>query len=163
MKRFLTLVVSTAAYLAVTSALAHDIVRRNDADLPIATSVKVPAQAEWVLVGGMIDAAVTPEGQPGDTGAQALGVLKKIEVELDAHGFQMSDVVKMNVFLVGDPKLDGMVDYAGLMPAFLKYFGKETGGIPARTTVEVSGLPAPGALVEIEVIAARSGDHHHEH
>lgn len=163
MKQFLTLVISTTAYLAVASALAHDIVRRNDSDLPIATSVKVPAEAEWVLVGGMIDSAVTPEGEPGNTGAQALGVLKKIEAELAAHGFRMSDVVKMNVFLVGDPKLDGMVDYAGLMPAYLKFFGEEAGGIPARSTVEVSGLPAPGALVEIEVIAARGGDHHHEH
>jgi enamine deaminase RidA (YjgF/YER057c/UK114 family) len=54
------------------------------------------------------------------------------------------------------------MDFAGLMSAYLKYFGKEAGGLPARTTVQVAGLPMPGALVEIEVIAARAADHAHE-
>ena len=74
----------------------------------------------------------------------------------------MSDVVKMNVFLVGDPDKGGAMDFAGLMSAYLKYFGKDEGGLPARTTVQVAGLPMPGALVEIEVIAARAADHAHE-
>lgn len=162
MNVFVLVTVSTLLS-ATLPATAHDIVRRADSDLPIATSVRIPAEADWVLVGGTIDAAVSPDGQPGDTAAQALAILEKIQAELNAQGFEMSDVVKMTVFLVGDPNKGGTVDYAGLMPAYLKYFGKDAGGIPARTTIEVAGLPAPGALVEIEVIAARSDDHHHDH
>jgi len=31
--------------------------------------------------------------------------------------------------------------------------------LPARTTVQVEGLPVPGALVQIEVVAARHAAH----
>jgi enamine deaminase RidA (YjgF/YER057c/UK114 family) len=44
----------------------------------------------------------------------------------------------------------------------MMYFGKDSGGLPAHTTVQVAGLPVPGALVEIEVIGARTADHEHE-
>ena len=65
--------------------------------------------------------------------------------------------MKMNVFLVGDPQKGGTMDFEGLMTAYKRHFGAATGGrLPARTTVQVAGLPIPGALVEIEVIAARS-------
>ena len=68
----------------------------------------------------------------------------------------MADVVKMNVYLVGDPRKDGMMDFEGLMKAYLRHFGTEAQkNLPARTTVQVVGLPLPGALVEIELIAAR--------
>jgi enamine deaminase RidA (YjgF/YER057c/UK114 family) len=47
------------------------------------------------------------------------------------------------------------MDFAGLMKAYSRHFGAASGGnLPARTTVQVAGLPLPGALVEIEVIAA---------
>lgn len=155
------------AALALPAA-AHDIVRRSDSSLPIATSVQVPAGADWILVSGTIADATNisaPAGSParmGDTAAQAHSVLGKIAAELRAHGFGMSDVVKLSIYLVGDPGQGGVVDYAGLMSAYLKHFGKDSGGLPARTTVQVAGLPVPGALVEIEAIAARSGDHQHE-
>lgn len=156
-----------AAVLALPAA-AHDIVRRSGSSLPIATSVKVPTGADWVLVSGTIADATNdsaPAGSPermGDTAAQARSILRKIAAELEAQGFAMSDVVKMNVYLVGDPGRGGAVDYAGLMSAYLKHFGKDSGGLPARTTLQVAGLPVPGALVEIEAIAARSGDHQHD-
>ena len=150
-------------------AWAHTIVRRSDSSLPIATSVRVPEGAEWVLVGGTLAGVANPDAPPGspdrlgDTATQAHSVLDKIARELEEQGFSMSDVVKLNIYLVGDPGHDGLPDYAGLMPAFLKHFNKDNGGIPARTTVQVAGLPVPGALVEIEAIAARSGDHAHDH
>ena len=147
---------------------AHDIVRRSDSTVPIATSLKIPAGAEWVFVGGTIADAVESStldgstGRMGDTAAQARSVLDKIAAELGAQGFGMSDVIKMNVFLVGDPDRGGAADYAGLMSAYLAHFGKDSGGLPTRTTVQIAGLPVPGALVAIDVIAARSGDHPHD-
>jgi len=149
-----------------TPAAAHDIVRRANSGFPIASSVTVPAGAELVYLSGMLaDAADTsaPAGsieRLGDTAAQTKSVLGKIARELDAVGLTMSDVVKMNVFLVGDPRKGGGMDFEGLMHGYLQHFGTASQeNVPARTTVQVAGLPIPGALVEIEVIAARAAPH----
>jgi len=168
MRPSLHLAVALVLMLASAAGTAHSIVRRAGTDFPIATSVSVPAGADIVFVSGTLADAADPSAPPGsperigDTAAQASSVLGKIAAELEAAGFAMSDVVKMNVFLVGDPNKGGAIDFAGLMTAYLKYFGKDAGGRPARTTVQVAGLPMPGALVEIEVIAARAADHAHE-
>jgi enamine deaminase RidA (YjgF/YER057c/UK114 family) len=101
-----------------------------------------------------------PAGGPqrlGDTAMQAKSVLGKISRELDSLGLTMADVVKMNVYLVGDPAKKGQVDFEGLMKAYMGLYGIRVleRNLPARTTVQVAGLPVPGALVEIEVVAAR--------
>jgi enamine deaminase RidA (YjgF/YER057c/UK114 family) len=147
---------------AATPVSAHDIIRHADPNLPIASSVVVPAGAELVFVSGMLaDAADTsaPVGSVerfGDTETQVKSVLGKLAKELEAAGFTMADVVKMNVFLVGDPRKGGAMDFQGLMLAYSQHFGTDAQkNLPARTTVQVAGLPLPGALVEIEVIAAR--------
>ena len=86
-----------------------------------------------------------------------VSVLGKLEKELAASGLTFADVVKMNVFLVGDPAKGGRMDFEGLMKAYTRYIGAASQGrLPARTTVQVAGLPLPGALVEIEVVAARA-------
>lgn len=155
--------------LAANAVHGHTIVRRADSGLPIATSVSVPAGADMLFVGAMLPDAAdrsAPPGSPsplGDTADQARSVLGKIQSELGAAGFAMRDVVKMTVYLVGDPAKGGRADLAGLMPAYMAYFGRDAGGLPARTTVQVAGLPLPGALVAIEVVAARPADAAHGH
>ena len=119
--------------LAATHVQSHGIVRREGPGFPIATSVVVPAGTE----------------------------LGKIETELAAAGFTMGDIVKMEIYVVADPEKGGVVDIMGLSAAYLAYFDREKGGLPARTTVQVAGLPTPGALVQIAVTAARAG-HRHE-
>jgi enamine deaminase RidA (YjgF/YER057c/UK114 family) len=158
-----------ALLLVTTTPLvvhAHDIVRRASSGFPIASSVTVPAGSEIVFLSGMLpDAADTraPAGSVerfGDTAAQTKSVLGKIQKELEALGLGMQDVVKMNVFLVGDPRRDNTMDFEGLMKGYLQFFGSDTqANVPARTTVQVAGLPIPGALVEIEVVAARHAGH----
>lgn len=163
--------IAAAVLVALTAAVtanAHGIVRRQDASYPIATSVSVPGGTELVFVSGMLPSAADPSAPPGsaerigNTAAQARSVLGKIASELESAGLSMRDVVKMNVYLVGDPKMGGTMDLAGLMSAYMEYFGKDAGGLPARTTVQVAGLAVPGALVEIDVVAARGGAHLHE-
>jgi enamine deaminase RidA (YjgF/YER057c/UK114 family) len=152
---------------AATPVSAHDIIRHANPNLPIASSVVVPAGAELVFVSGMLaDAADTsaPVGSVerfGDTETQVKSVLDKLTRELEAAGFTMADVVKMNVFLVGDPRKGGAMDFDGLMKGYLQVFGLRGRGkgLPARTTVQVAGLPVPGALVEIEIVAARHAAH----
>jgi len=93
----------------------------------------------------------------GDTATQAKSVLDKIARELQSAGFAMTDVVRMNVYLVGDPRKGGTMDFEGLMRSYLEVYGPhvERKLLPARTTVQVAALPLPGALVEIEVVAAK--------
>jgi len=154
----------TAALIA--PAQAHDIVRRANPGFPISNSVTVPSGADVVYLSGMLADAADPSAPAGsverlgDTAAQAKSVLDKIAAELDAVGLSMADVVKMNVFLVGDPRKGGVMDFEGLMQGYLRHFGTANQkNVPARTTVQVAGLPVPGALVEIEVVAARHGGH----
>jgi enamine deaminase RidA (YjgF/YER057c/UK114 family) len=154
----------TCAVLALplTVSAADAIVRRPLADFPIASSVAVPGTARLVFVSGTLADVVKPDAPAGsaerlgDTETQAASVLGKIEKELAASGLTMADVVKMNVFMVGDPAKGGGMDFGGLMKSYSRYFGAASqGNLPSRTTVQVAALPLPGALVEIEVVAAR--------
>jgi enamine deaminase RidA (YjgF/YER057c/UK114 family) len=93
----------------------------------------------------------------GDTETQALSALTKIQVLLKEQGLDMKDVVKMTVFLAGDPAKGGKLDFAGLQASYTKFFGtKDQPNKPARSAMQVAALVAPWALVEIEVIAVRS-------
>ena len=71
---------------------------------------------------------------------------------MKAQGYELSDSVMMRVLLVGDPAKGGRMDFEGFMAAYTQFFGtKEQPNLPARSTVQVAGLVAPGMLVEIEV------------
>lgn len=90
----------------------------------------------------------------GDTEAQARSALAKVEKRLRSTGLGMDDVVKVQVFLVGDPALQGRADSEGFGRAWTERFGGAAIK-PARTVVQVAGLAHPGMLVEIDAIAAR--------
>jgi enamine deaminase RidA (YjgF/YER057c/UK114 family) len=165
--KLLALLAALLLAIATVPVGAHDIIRHANPNVPIASSVLVPEGAELLFVSGML-ADVSDPAAPagsierlGDTATQAKSVLGKIAKELDASGLTMADVVKMNVFLVGDPRKGGTMDFAGLMQAYLQTYGMrpQAQSLPARTTVQVAGLPVPGALVEIEVVAARHAAH----
>jgi enamine deaminase RidA (YjgF/YER057c/UK114 family) len=152
------------ASLAAGQAMAGDdaIVRRPSGDFPIASSVLVPGGTTLVFLSGTLADVVKPDAPPGsiermgDTETQAASVLAKLAKELAASGLTLADVVKMNVFMVGDPAKGGVMDFAGLMKAYSRVYGAASDGkLPARTTVQVVALPVAGALVEIEAVAAR--------
>ncbi len=107
-----------------------------------------------------VSAADAAKGTPavyGDTKTQSLSALNKIQALLKEQGLDMKDVVKMTVFLAGDPAEGGKLDFAGLQAAYTQFFGTaEQPNKPARSAVQVAALAAPWALVEIEVIAVRS-------
>lgn len=153
-----------AALLAVLSAAAGaaDVVRHPfpGSDFPIAMAVEVPAGKKTVYLSGFGPAVADKSAKPntvaafGDTRTQSLSTLAAIETSLKALKLEMKDVVKMTVFLVGDPAKDGNLDFAGMMEAYRKYYGgKDQPNLPARSTVKVAGLVNPGWLVEIEVVA----------
>jgi enamine deaminase RidA (YjgF/YER057c/UK114 family) len=86
---------------------------------------------------------------------QTVSVLTSIKATLARLGLGMGDVVKMTVFMVADPTKDNKLDFAGLMAGYTQFFGTtEQPNKPARSAVQVAALVSPGALLEIEVIAA---------
>lgn len=99
----------------------------------------------------------TPANWTGDTKAQTAGCLKKIEAILKEQGLGMGDVVQMQVFLVGDPTKGGAMDFPAMNEAYGQFFGSsEQPNRPVRAAVQVAKLAAPGALVEIMVVAVRA-------
>jgi enamine deaminase RidA (YjgF/YER057c/UK114 family) len=165
--RLRTFVVVGIACIANTLTIAQssDKVQRvpyTSADIPISGAVVVPPGHDTIYVSGTLPKvanASAPKGSPesfGDTKTQTMSVLQQIEETLSKQQLSMADVVMMHVYLVGDPKKDGKMDFAGMMEAYKQFFGTDQQpNKPARSTVQVAALALPGALVEIEVIAVR--------
>jgi enamine deaminase RidA (YjgF/YER057c/UK114 family) len=92
----------------------------------------------------------------GDTKAQTIAALTTIQKELEEQKLGLGDVVMMHVYLAGDPAKDNKNDFAGFMAGYSQFFGTPAQpNKPARSAMQVAALVAPGALVEIEVIAVR--------
>jgi enamine deaminase RidA (YjgF/YER057c/UK114 family) len=109
------------------------------------------------LSGQLADPAKGTAAVYGDTKTQAFSALTKIQGLLKAQGLDMKDVVKMTVFLAGDPEKGGKLDFPGLQASYTQFFGtKDQPNKPARSAMQVAALAAPWALVEIEVIAVKS-------
>jgi len=85
-----------------------------------------------------------------------MSVLSKIEQNLEGMGLEMGDVIKLQVFLVGDPANDGIMDFAGFMEAYVQFFGTdEQPNLPSRSAFQIARLGAPLMFVEIEATAVR--------
>lgn len=149
---------------SVGAAQAADVVRHPipGSNFPIAAAVEVPAGKTLVFLSGVVppvaDASAPKDSAKayGDTKAQTVGVLGGIEKQLKGMGLSMGDVVKMQVFLVGDPAKGGKMDFAGFMAGYTQFFGTPTQPkLPSRSAMQVAALANPGFLVEIEVTAVR--------
>jgi 2-iminobutanoate/2-iminopropanoate deaminase len=80
----------------------------------------------------------------GDVIAQTEQVLRNLDAVLASAGASWADVVKTTVFLTD------MRDFPRMNEVYARAMGDAR---PARSTVQVSGLPR-GVLVEIDLIAA---------
>jgi enamine deaminase RidA (YjgF/YER057c/UK114 family) len=120
----------------------------------ISTSVSVAAGTKLHFVSGQLPTIADPKN-PGDTYTQTKSVIAKLIAQLAALGLKPSDAVKGTVFLVGDPAKGGEQDFAGFSKAWTEtWTGGPGGAFPARSAVKIAGLNLPGALIEIELIAA---------
>lgn len=155
------------AMLCATAAPAAEITRfkvPGPAPAMILQGVLVPPGAETLYLSGQLAAPIDPTKPPagltmadyGNTNTQTLSTLNKIKTILASHGFAMSDIIKMTVFVAGDPALGGKMDFAGMNDGFKTYFGTaENPNTVARSTIQVAALAGPNFLVEIEVTAAK--------
>lgn len=129
--------------------------------------ILIPANAEMLLYSGSINFAM-PDGcgfrdagkaecPAGDMEAQGAAILEGFKSRLEARGWSLENVVRVNVYGVAGE--DGELDFAGFNRAFARYFSREDGGwYPARTFVEVAALFRPELLVEVEILAMKVPD-----
>ncbi len=150
------LAVLLALPLAVHAQVAVKHLQPNEKS-PIAAGVWA---GDTLYLSGQLASPVDPSAATpsyGDTEAQSKSALAKIQALLKEQGLDMKDVVKMTVFLAGDPAKGNKLDFPGLQAAYTQFFGTAAQpNKPARSAVQVAALAAPWALVEIEVIAVRS-------
>ena len=131
----------------------------------ILQGAKVKAGSDLLYLSGQLASPIDP-AKPmgpsmimadfGDSKTQTVSALTKIKGILAAHGYAMSDIFKMTLFIAPDPKL-GKMDFAGVNEGFKQFFGNaDNPATVARSAFQVAGLAGPNFLVEIEVIAAKA-------
>jgi 2-iminobutanoate/2-iminopropanoate deaminase len=81
---------------------------------------------------------------PGGVEMQTEQCLRNVQAILEAAGSGLQHVLRCGVFLVD------MREFANMNAAYSRMFGQHR---PARTTVQVAGLPGDGLLVEIDAVA----------
>ncbi len=104
------------------------------------------ADTVWLHVSGQI--ALDPGGNlvgPGDMGVQTEQVFENLRAILEANGATFGDVVKVQTFMTS---LDGLEEMREIRR---RYLASEP---PASTAVQVVALLAPGAMIEVDLIAA---------
>ena len=118
------------------------------------TAAQLPAPVGPYSPGMAVGDLVFVSGQAGrdprtgtvalDVEAQTEQALRNIETILHAAGSSLAHVVRCGVFLVD------MREFPKMNEVYARVFGAHR---PARTTVEVSGLPGEGLQVEIDAVA----------
>ena len=105
--------------------------------------VEVTGSARWLAISGQVGR--TPDGRvPEDPIEQLELALENVRRNLEAAGMTVSDIVKINWYLVGD------IDAAARREAVGAWLGDHR---PASTLVYVARLVSPEYLVEVEAWA----------
>ena len=98
---------------------------------------------EFVFVAGQLGLKPGDKTVEGDITQQTEQVLRNLAAILEAGGSSLGRLVKTTVFL------QNLGDFMAMNEVYARHVGDRP---PARSTVEVAGLPS-GALVEIEAVA----------
>jgi 2-iminobutanoate/2-iminopropanoate deaminase len=125
--------------------LNKDVIRTEDAPAPFqgAPYSQAIRTAGLVFVAGQVGLAPGATEIEGDIAQQTEQTLRNLAAILEAANSSLDRIVKTTVFL------QDLADFARMNDVYARHVGDKP---PARSTVEVSRLPA-GALVEIEAIA----------
>jgi len=157
--------IATALLLStscVYGAHAAGIERKTAPNGMIASSVTVPSGSTLIFLSGSTGSPIDPKdttspGAFGNTEVQTMSIFTKMKAQLAEMGLGMGNVVKLTVFMVGDPALGGKMDRDGMTKSYKKFFGTaEQPNVPARSAVQVAALGRPSTRVEIEAIVAKT-------
>jgi enamine deaminase RidA (YjgF/YER057c/UK114 family) len=134
----------------------------NGSTFPISEAVEVSAGTGLVFLSGATPTVANPSaglGNPayyGDTKTQTISVMNRIKENLESKGMGIGNIIKLTVFLVGDPANGDVMDFAGFMEGYTQFFGTtEQPNLPSRSAFQIARLGQPLMFVEIEAIAAR--------
>ena len=122
----------------------------DDAPQPVAPFSHAVETDGWVFLTGQMPTWPDDPDRPLPEGieAQTRRVMDNLIIVLDGMSLTLADVVQARVYLTQFDR-----DYTAMNEIYRSYF--ESGKLPARTCVGVSGL-AVGALVEIDMVARRA-------
>ncbi|UHQ95252.1 Rid family detoxifying hydrolase [Haloterrigena alkaliphila] len=121
------------------------VISSNDAPEAVGAYSQATTDGDLVFTAGQIP--MTPDGEllsDEPIATQAEQSLSNIQGVLSAEGLDMSDILKVTVFL------DDIDDFDEMNDTYSEFFDDEP---PARSAVEVANLPK-GVGVEIEAIAS---------
>lgn len=123
-------------------------VRMQEGKAAYSHVVTVSGSGKLIYIAGQLarDAAGNIVG-PGDMRAQLEQTFKNLDLCLKAAGATWADVVKTNTFVTDYQAFSQCRDVR------MRYLGVAT---PTSTTIQISGLAQPEAMVEIEMVAAVS-------
>ena len=121
-----------------------DFIHSDDAPKAIGPYSQAVKAGNVIYTSGQVSLdPKTGELVTGDFAAQARRVFDNLRAVLKAGGAEFRNVTKATVFLTD------LANFGTLNSIYAEYFGDHK---PARTTVQVAGLPK-GAEVEIDLIA----------
>jgi 2-iminobutanoate/2-iminopropanoate deaminase len=123
-----------------------DVVRTDEAPGPFqgAPYNQAIRIGDLVFVAGQLGVSLEKGGLAGESVAeQTEQIMRNMGAILEAAGSGLGRLVKTTVFLMD------LTDFGAMNDVYARHVGDRP---PARSTVQISGLPS-GALVEIEAIA----------
>ena len=110
---------------------------------------KMVAMGPLLYLSGMV--APSPEansGENNDIEYQTNWLLNQIKADLDQSGSSIDNIIKISIFLLDIEN----------MQVVNRLCSESLGKIPpAASIIQASAIPSPTALIEIEVIAYRTG------
>jgi 2-iminobutanoate/2-iminopropanoate deaminase len=138
-------VVLTGVFSPRQSHTAKETVFTDKAPLPIGPYRQAVVSGDFVYLSGQVGIDPATGNISGNAGDQTTRAMENLRAVLQESGLGFGDVVQTRIYLVN------MSDWTTVNTLYGSYF---TGNYPARSTVQVAGLPK-GALVEIEMVAQR--------
>ena len=126
----------------------RELIQTKNAPGAVGTSSQAVSAGGFLYTSGQI--GINPASgkiESSDTKSQSLQALHNIAAILNAKNLSLVNIVKLTVYL------KDLNDFSDLNESFKDFFGATN--FPARSTVEVAGLPL-GARVEIDCVAIES-------
>ncbi|ARR48367.1 RidA family protein [Photobacterium damselae] len=124
------------------------VLHTDNAPAAIGPYVQGVDLGNMVLTSGQIPVNPATGEVPEAIAEQARQSLDNVKAVVEASGLQVSDIVKMTVFV------KDLNDFAAVNEVYGNFFDEHNAPYPARSCVEVARLPKD-VKIEIEAIAVR--------
>lgn len=121
------------------------VITPEQAPPPVGPYSHAVTAGPFVFLSGQVALDASGQLLPGDIVVQTVQVIQNMKTVLAAAGLNLKDVVKTTVYLAD------MADFKEMNRTYAEFFTEDP---PARTTIQVAGLPR-GAAIEIEAIALK--------